>query len=132
MKNKRLGSVARTFSAIYQYPESPPRSLALISLLGMPQAEVDQIVSAGAAKLSRRFERTVYLTTADDFTVFRQRSLIVEYFPEALWGDSLTWRHYLLRRQEIILAKWQPDWILSYGKTFEKYLDEVCESVSLG
>lgn len=113
-------------SPIYQFPEDRPKSTALVLLIGMDQASVDALV-ADAGKLSRKFERIVYVVTCSEFQAFRQRNLVVEHLPEpqaARLGSARPWRQYLRRRWDIMLAKWQPDWILSYGQTFDAYLDK--------
>lgn len=126
-----LSSISRWFrpqepqlSPIYQFPEDRPKSTALVLLIGMDQTSVDALV-ADFGKLSRKFGKVIYVVTCSDFSAFRQRNLTVEHLPEPLaarLGSARPWRQYLRRRWDIILAKWQPDWILSYGQAFDAYL----------
>ena len=122
--SSRLGRPAalRSFSSLYQYPDRSPQRRALILLLGLEQRAVDQFVAEAHQPLGRRFERMIFLVTASDFREFRARGLVVEHFPSRRPEDTRDWGRYLRKRYQIVIAKWSPDWVLSYGEDFATYL----------
>lgn len=119
----RRTTTLRRYSKLYQYPDRPMQRTALILLLGVEQAEVDRFVGEGHERLGRKFDRMVFVVTASDFREFRARGLVVEHFPARRPpGTERDWARYLGRRYEIVIAKWSPDWVLSYGLDLATYL----------
>lgn len=117
----------RPYSSLYQYPDSPLQRTALVLLLEVDQAGVNRFVEEVKARLGRKFDRFIVVLTASDFSACRRQGLVVEHFPAARSARALLphhdWRRYLAQRYEIVIAKWSPDWILSYGEELSTYLN---------
>ena len=82
----------------------------------------------------RRFSQVFFVVTCKDLSEFRYRSLIAERLPDLEeiknFGARRPWPEYLRRRHLILMSKWKPTWLLTYGPTFDEYLKEVERSIN--
>lgn len=107
--------------------------VALVTLFGVPRADVPDILSATAATLAR-FDRIVYLTDDPDFAELRRRGATYEYLPAlaemTTRGAGLPWARYLAERRSIIVAKWRPVQEISYGLSFDDLIGAVAAAAA--
>lgn len=99
-------------------------TVILVTLLGVADHHVEEIVTTTRARFVR--SRVVYVTDSLDFMRLRRMGAAFEYLPPALdqqlHAGELSWRLYLERRWDLLLAKWKPLHVLSYGQNIETYL----------
>ncbi len=105
----------------------PPGSgrTVLVTVLGIEAARLDEVIDQAAAVLSR-FERLVFVTDHADFSPFRRRRLAFEYLPPPARRTGpragTDWARYLGARYELIVSKWQPVRVVSYGTPVPGFL----------
>ncbi|MBH0239406.1 hypothetical protein [Methylobrevis albus] len=107
--------------------------VALVTLFGVPRADVPDILTATAATLAR-FDRVVYLTDDPDFSELRRRGATFEYLPAlseiTTRGAGLPWARYLAERRTILVAKWRPVQEISYGLSFDDLIAAVAAAAA--
>jgi len=106
------------------------RSLGPISTVLIVVIEVDStLLREIITIIKRRFEKAnkiVFVTDNDDFAIFREHNVFFEYLPPIAAQHRYTdmpWQSYLRERWNLLLAKWRPKVILSYGRNIDAFLN---------
>lgn len=99
----------------------------LVTLFGVTAEDQAEAIKVTTARLGPHY-RLVYLTDNPDFQALRRANAAFEYLPgpaerqrhrpDAPWGE------YLRQRYQLLLAKWLPARILSYGRPPAAFLEE--------
>jgi hypothetical protein len=107
------------------YASQPGISVVMITIIGVNEAQIDEIIDVTQAKFGRG-NRLVYLTDSLDFMKFRNRGVIFEYVPSSLeqrlHSATMPWPSYLEEHWLLLLAKWKPLHILTYGQNIGAFL----------
>jgi hypothetical protein len=90
----------------------------LVTLLALAPAERADAIKVTAARLSAHY-RLVYLTDDPDFTELRNANAAFEYLPGLMERQrhrpDAPWDEYMRQRYQLLLAKWAPVRVMSYG-----------------
>lgn len=101
------------------------KPVVIVSMLAVEQDMVEEIIDVILKKLSKR-HRIVFVTDCADFSSFMKKGVAFEYLPshlvQKLHTDTLPWRTYLQERWDLLLAKWKPSHILSYGQNAGRFI----------
>ncbi|MBA3448999.1 MAG: hypothetical protein H0T56_15600 [Pseudaminobacter sp.] len=111
---------------LYIYESKKHLSVILVTVLCVDPELLDEIVRTTKAKLPADNDRLVYLTDSPDFETFRRHGVFFEYMPsmaeQRLHPDAIPWQAHLRERWALLLAKWRPRQILSYGTGIDGFL----------
>lgn len=118
-----LGLLARKSG---QLPQGSTKPVLFVTVFGLAADAYAEILQVVQAKFDRRF-RIVFCLAGDDFSIFVQRGVVCEAFPsledQGKHSDLLDWSAYLAAKWALIIDKWKPAKILSYGMNFDSYID---------
>ncbi len=95
------------------------RASVLIVVIGLDEAATREVIEQ--AELSREGQepRPVFVTDLDHFQFFIAQGLLFEHITSAvsrsLAPAGLDWPHYMNRRLDLLVAKWQPTAIIPFG-----------------
>ena len=107
------------------YASQPALTAIVVTLIGVDAAQVDEIIDVTTRRFGNR-HKIVYLTDSLDFMRFRNRGAIFEYLPSALeqklHAADISWNAYLARRWRLLVAKWKPVHVISYGQNIDTFL----------
>jgi hypothetical protein len=107
--------------------------VALVTMLEVDTDRFDEIIAATQSTL-RRYDKIVYLTDALDFTPFRQRRLVFEYWPSPReidrHGAGLDWARYLSAKRDLLFMKWSVTVVVAYGRTIEDRISSMLRSAT--
>jgi hypothetical protein len=107
------------------YASQPALSAIIVTLIGVDAAQVDEIIDVTNQRFGSR-HKIVYLTDSLDFMRFRNRGAIFEYLPSALeqklHAAEISWNAYLAKRWQLLVSKWQPVHVVSYGQNIDAFL----------
>ena len=107
------------------YASQPTLSAIIVTLIGVDAAQVDEIIDVTNQRFGSR-HKIVYLTDSLDFMHFRNRGAIFEYLPSALeqklHAAEISWNAYLAKRWQLLVSKWQPVHVVSYGQNIDAFL----------
>ena len=111
---------------IYIFKSKEGISTIIITTLGVNPGLLDGIIVTTKRKLSRKADRLIYLTDNSDFTIFLRHGVIFEYLPpsveQRLHATDMPWQAYLRERWRLLLAKWRPRHVLTYGTNIDSFL----------
>jgi hypothetical protein len=106
------------------FPAGTHRAV-LVTILGVEKGRIEDVIDRALSVLSGH-DAVVFLTDQPDFLPFRRRQVPFEYLPPAALrsGDRppVEWRRYLSARYELLIAKWHPEKVVSYGTTVAKFI----------
>jgi hypothetical protein len=100
------------------------RRVVLVTILGVGAQRIDEVLDRALAVLPGG-DLVVFLTDRADFRPFRRRRLPFEYLPPpALRSgrEPADWARYLAARYELLLAKWRPARVVSYGDSVAAFI----------
>ncbi|ANH07173.1 hypothetical protein [Shinella sp. HZN7] len=107
------------------YTSQPAQTAIIVTLIGIEAEQIDEIIDVTARRFGKK-HKIVYLTDSLDFMRFRDRNAIFEYLPSALeqklHAAEICWNAYLARRWRLLLSKWQPVHVISYGRNIDAFL----------
>ncbi|MBY3348011.1 hypothetical protein [Rhizobium laguerreae] len=110
---------------LHIYASKPDRPCVLITVIGVDDAHLDEIITVTTKKFGAT-HRVTYVTDSLDFMQFRNRQAVFEYLPSALeqtmHASEIDWGFYLERRWALLMSKWRPVHILSYGQNVEGFI----------
>jgi hypothetical protein len=111
--------------SLYIYNSEPATSTVLVTLIGVQPHLLEEIILNTQRRLSRS-HRLIYLTDQIDFSVFRKNGAIFEYVPalleQRLHASAMPWHSYMRSHWGLLLAKWRPRQILTYGLSMDRFL----------
>jgi hypothetical protein len=95
---------------------------AIVTLLGVPPADLAATIDRCLAVMAR-YDRLVFLTDSLDFTPFRARRVIFEYWPAPALAEAehpdLDWAEYLSAKRELLYSKWGINLEVRFGISLE-------------
>lgn len=107
------------------YASQPALTAVIVTLIGIEAEQIDEIIDVTARRFGKQ-HKIVYLTDSLDFMRFRDRNAIFEYMPSALeqklHAAEISWNSYLGRRWRLLVSKWQPVHVISYGRNIDAFL----------
>ncbi|MFD1987419.1 hypothetical protein ACFSOZ_33910 [Mesorhizobium newzealandense] len=97
----------------------------LVVVIGVEAKLVPEIIETIKKKFPKA-DKLVFLTDDSDFTAFREQAVAFEYMPplveQRVHAADMPWQSYLRERWGLLLAKWKPRLILSYGMNIDAFL----------
>lgn len=106
-------------------PAPAPPPVLLVTLLDVAEADHPAIL----ARLSEKFgasHKLVFLLSTDDFTPFLRAGAAFETFPSPGQQEQhrrlMDWPGYLAEKWELLLLKWRPGTVISYGSNPDRFL----------
>ncbi|MDO9416196.1 hypothetical protein [Pararhizobium sp.] len=110
---------------LYIYAATPATSVVMVTMIGVETSLVDEIITVTTGKFQSQ-HRIVFITDSLDFMQFRRRGVMFEYLPalgeQRVHASAMPWHSYLNARWELLLSKWRPLHILTYGQNINSYL----------
>lgn len=110
---------------LHIYRSQGRKRIVMVTLFDVAREGHDEIVAKVGAAFAR-FDRIVYVTDIPEFLHFRAAGAAFEYFPcleqQMAHGSALDWPGYLRIRWDLLLAKWQPEHVLAYGRNIDRFL----------
>jgi hypothetical protein len=105
--------------------EDLPRLVLLVALLEVPDDDHQAIVDHLLGKFGHS-HKLVFLLSSDTFTPFLRRQVAIETFPsfqqQSLHQRLIDWPSYLAEKWEMLLLKWQPQTVISYGLNPDRFI----------
>ncbi|CTQ47585.1 hypothetical protein [Roseibium aggregatum] len=125
-KEESSAVVESDVTALHIYKSSKCKNRAiLVTIIQVDEKNIQNIIDITVNKMSKD-HTIVYVTDNSDFSILRKNNVIFEYVPSRLQQnihkDRLSWKPYLAERWELILVKWRPLKILSYGQPIDSFL----------
>jgi hypothetical protein len=121
----RSGKTPPADDSPYIYRSKGAVDTVLIVVIGINANLVEEIIATAGKKFSQA-DKIVFLTDNSDFSVFRAHGVAFEYMPPLLeqraHAAEMPWQSYLRERWGLLLAKWKPRLILSYGTNIDAFL----------
>ena len=107
------------------YASQPALTAIIITIIGIEAEQIDEVLDVTARRFGKK-HKIVYLTDSLDFMRFRDRNAIFEYLPstleQKLHAAEISWNSYLARRWRLLVSKWQPVHVISYGQNIDAFL----------
>ncbi len=107
------------------YASKPMLTSVVVTLIGVDAAQIDEIIDVTAGRFGSR-HKIVYITDSLDFMRFRNKGAIFEYLPSALeqklHAADISWHSYLAKRWRLLVSKWKPVHVISYGQNIDAFL----------
>jgi hypothetical protein len=106
------------------FPDAANRLSALITLIDVEPHQFRPIFRIVTERMPQ-YPYHVYLTDHPDLSVFYRDGRIIEYIPstrEQNRRPDRQWRLFLAQRRSLLLAKWAPVTVLSYGTPLEEFI----------
>jgi hypothetical protein len=107
------------------YASQPDVTAIIVTLIGVDASQIDEIIDVTNGRFGSR-HKIVYLTDSLDFMRFRNKGAIFEYLPSALeqklHAAEISWNAYLAKRWRLLVAKWRPVHVISYGQNIDSFL----------
>lgn len=121
----RLRDKPLTDDEPYIYRSKGFINTVLIVVIGVDAKLVPEIIDVTKKKFAKT-DKLVFLTDDCDFTAFREQAVAFEYMPplieQRVHVADMPWQSYLRERWGLLLAKWKPRLILSYGTNIDAFL----------
>ncbi|MEO5615500.1 MAG: hypothetical protein ABIR04_11360 [Cypionkella sp.] len=113
----------RTETTAEQGPQLLP--VILVTLLEVDEADHPAILEHLHSRLHNR-HKLVFLLSTDNFAPFLRYAAAFETFPssdqQARHRRLIDWPGYLTEKWELLLLKWRPENVLSYGTNPDRFL----------
>ncbi len=96
-----------------------PEAVIFVSVFGLSAAALEEVLEAVIREGGGSPVSPVFLTDALDFEPFSARGLRFEYLPDGgrrqRFAPDLDWRAYERRRYRLLVEKWRPQSLISFG-----------------
>jgi hypothetical protein len=96
-----------------------PRAVILVTVFGLSTAALEEVLEVVMREGKDTPVSPVFLTDSLDFKPFRERRLRFEYLPDGgrrqRFAPDLDWRAYDRRRYRLLVEKWRPQSLISFG-----------------
>ena len=100
-------------------PRDAPQAVIFVSVFGLSTAALAEVLEAVRREGQGSPVRPVFLTDSLDFEPFGRHRLRFEYLPDggrrAHFAPDLDWRAYERRRYRLLVEKWRPQSLISFG-----------------
>lgn len=107
------------------HASQPSVTAIIVTLIGVDAAQIDEIIDVTTERFGSQ-HKIVYITDSLDFMRFRNKGAIFEYLPSALeqklHAAEISWNAYLAKRWRLLLSKWRPLHVISYGQNIDGFL----------
>jgi hypothetical protein len=124
-RREEASSEEESPATLHIYASQPAVSCVLITMIGVDEAHIDEIINITKAKFGEK-HRIVYVTDSLDFMRFRNQQAVFEYLPSTLeqnlHASEIAWDSYMARRWRLLMSKWRPLHILSYGQNVDAFI----------
>lgn len=125
-RNKKEKINVEKIKNLYILKSKGDISTIIVTTLGVNPEFLEGIIVTTKRKLSGKADRLIYLTDNSDFTVFRRHGVIFEYLPPLVaqrrHANDMPWQAYLREHWGLLLAKWRPSRVLTYGTSIDSLL----------
>jgi hypothetical protein len=96
-----------------------PRAVIFVTVFGLSTAALEEVLEVVKREGGDAPVSPVFLTDSLDFRPFRARRLRFEYLPDGgrrqRFAPDLDWRAYDRRRYRLLVEKWRPQSLISFG-----------------
>jgi hypothetical protein len=96
-----------------------PRAVIFVTVFGLSSAALEEVLEVVIREGKDTPVTPVFLTDSLDFKPFRERRLRFEYLPDGgrrqRFAPDLDWRAYERRRYRLLVEKWRPQSLISFG-----------------
>ncbi len=96
-----------------------PRAVIFVSVFGLSAAALEEVLETVLREGQDSLVSLVFLTDSLDFEPFGRRRLQFEYLPDGgrrqRFAPDLDWRAYERRRFRLLVEKWRPQSLISFG-----------------
>jgi hypothetical protein len=96
-----------------------PRAVIFVTVFGLSKAALEEVLEVVIREGKGTPVSPVFLTDQLDFKPFRVRRLRFEYLPDGgrrqRFAPDLDWRAYERRRYRLLVEKWRPQSLISFG-----------------
>jgi hypothetical protein len=96
-----------------------PEAAFFVSVFGLSTAALEEVLEAVIREGRGSPVSPVFLTDSLDFEPFSARGLRFEYLPDGgrrqRFAPDLDWRAYERRRYRLLVEKWRPQSLISFG-----------------
>jgi hypothetical protein len=96
-----------------------PRAVVFVTVLGLSTAALEEVLEVVLREGRNAPVSPVFLTDSLDFRPFRVRRLRFEYLPDGgrrqRFAPDLDWSAYERRRYRLLVEKWRPRSLISFG-----------------
>ena len=96
-----------------------PRTVIFVSVFGLSAAALEEVLETVLREGQDSLVSLVFLTDSLDFEPFGRRRLQFEYLPDGgrrqRFAPDLDWRAYERRRFRLLVEKWRPQSLISFG-----------------
>jgi hypothetical protein len=112
--------IAAAPAASDQAPPAPaPRAVIFVTVFGLSTSALEEVLEVVMREGKDTPVSPVFLTDSLDFKPFRERRLRFEYLPDGGrrqgFAPDLDWRAYERRRYRLLVEKWRPQSLISFG-----------------
>ena len=96
-----------------------PRAVIFVTVFGLSTPALEEVLEVVIREGRDTPVTPVFLTDLLDFKPFRERRLRFEYLPDGgrrqRFAPDLDWRAYERRRYRLLVDKWRPQSLISFG-----------------
>jgi len=100
-------------------PADVPRAVIFVTVFGLSSTALEEVLEVVVREGRDAPVSPVFLTDSLDFKPFRERRLRFEYLPDGgrrqRFAPDLDWRAYERRRYRLLVEKWRPQSLISFG-----------------
>jgi hypothetical protein len=103
-------------------PVPPPdarRAVIFVTVFGLSTGALEEVLEVVMRESKDAPVSPVFLTDSLEFKPFRERRLRFEYLPDGgrrqRFAPDLDWRAYERRRYRLLVEKWRPQSLISFG-----------------
>ncbi len=106
-------------AAIRAPAANAPRAVIFVTVFGLSIQALEEVLEVVMREGQDAPVSPVFLTDSLEFKPFRARRLRFEYLPDGgrqqRFAPDLDWRAYERRRYRLLVAKWRPQSLISFG-----------------
>lgn len=96
-----------------------PRAVIFVTVFGLSTTALEEVLEVVIREGKDTPVTPVFLTDSLEFKPFRERRLRFEYLPDGgrrqRFAPDLDWRAYERRRYRLLVEKWRPQSLISFG-----------------
>jgi hypothetical protein len=109
------------------YGSEARKEIAMVTCLRVRPELIEGVVDITQQRFSFT-DAIVYVTDQADFMPFRRKGVMFEYVPPLAdlrrFAPDQPWHLFLKERRDLLMTKWQPFIVLSYGINFDSLITE--------